>query len=186
MDEPGHKPPHAHPLWAPWRMEYVLAKKGGPCVFCVTPDLSEADQAERLVVYLGRRAFVMLNRYPFASGHLLVLPYMHEADPVVLPPDVYHELFALVREAADRLRRAVKAEGLNVGMNVGPVAGAGIAEHLHVHIVPRWAGDSNFMPVVADTRVIPQALSATRAHLLPFFADLPGPTGDASPSGTGS
>lgn len=178
MDEPAHRP-----LWAPWRMEYILSPKGGPCVFCITPELSEAGQVDRHVVYLGTRCFVMLNKYPFASGHLLVLPYVHEPDPTALDAEVYRELFWLVREAAERLRRAVRAEGLNVGMNVGAVAGAGIAEHLHVHIVPRWAGDSNFMPVLADTRVIPQALEKTREHLAAFFADMPAPPGPDAATG---
>lgn len=168
------------PLWAPWRMEYVLSKKGGACVFCGIPTASQAEREARLVVCAAERAFVVLNRYPFAAGHLLVVPYAHVSRLEDLSDEDYDALFRLVRASSTRLRDAVKAEGLNVGVNLGAVAGAGIAEHLHVHIVPRWSGDTNFMPVLADTRVIPQALEDTRAHLAPRFADL-----EAPPAGAG-
>ena len=163
-----------NPLWAPWRMEYILAPKGREraCIFCDVAGASSRERAERLVVCTTERAFVMLNRYPFASGHLLVVPHAHTEGLDALDPDVHDALFRLVRESATRLRRAVKAEGLNIGLNLGAVAGAGVAEHLHVHVVPRWSGDTNFMPVLADIRVVPQALEATRAHLAPFFEDL--------------
>lgn len=161
------------PLWAPWRMEYILGpKSSGPCVFCLADGTSAAELTERLVVCRTRRASVMLNRYPFAAAHLLIIPRQHVSDLSDLGADDYQALFWLVREAAARLRQAVKPGGLNVGMNLGEVAGAGIAEHLHVHVVPRWAGDSNFMPVLADTRVVPQSLDDTRAHLASYFDDL--------------
>lgn len=163
-----------NPLWAPWRIEYILAPKGqSECIFCGIPRAPEPDRRARLVVAATRRAFVMLNRYPFAAGHLLVVPHAHVASLEALDAADHDALFRLVRESAARLRAALKCEGMNVGINVGAAAGAGIAEHLHVHIVPRWSGDTNFMPVLADTRVVPQALEATRDHLLPFFADLP-------------
>jgi ATP adenylyltransferase len=193
-----------NPLWAPWRMEYILAPKTrGECVFCGVPTRGEADgerrppsmaeahgerlEAEwraRLVVAATRRAFVMLNRYPFAAGHLLVIPHAHVASLDALELADYDALFRLVRASVTRLQAAVRCEGVNVGMNLGTVAGAGIAEHMHVHIVPRWSGDTNFMPVLSDTRVIPQALEATRDHLHGFFADLPARVidGDAAPS----
>lgn len=199
-----------NPLWAPWRMEYILAPKSrGECVFCNVPtgylsaggvpnqqaaggddrapDEVEAEWRARLVVATTRRAFVMLNRYPFAAGHLLVLPHEHVASLDALDPADHDALFRLVRESVTRLRAAVKCEGVNVGINLGAVAGAGIAEHMHVHIVPRWSGDTNFMPVLADTRVIPQALEATRDHLRGFFADLPiaAIDGDAGPAPRG-
>jgi ATP adenylyltransferase len=160
------------PLWAPWRMEYILSAKAGGCIFCGIASASEEERRARLVVFAGERAFVMMNRYPFAAGHLLVVPHAHvDALDGLTEPD-FAALFALVRDAATVLKRAVRAEGLNVGMNLGAPAGAGIAEHLHAHIVPRWSGDTNFMPVLADTRVVPQALEATRDHLAPFFAEL--------------
>jgi len=163
-----------NPLWAPWRMEYILAPKdkGRACIFCGIAAASPEERRERLVVYSGEHAFVMLNRYPFASGHLLVVPHDHVEGLEQLDAGVHDALFRLVRESAVRLRRAVKAEGVNVGLNLGAVAGAGVAEHLHAHIVPRWSGDTNFMPVLADVRVVPQALEATRAHLAPYFEDL--------------
>jgi ATP adenylyltransferase len=165
-----------NPLWAPWRMEYILAPKdrSRACIFCGIPSAPADELRERHVVAATEHAFVMLNRYPFAAGHLLVVPYAHVHDLDQLDPQVHDALFRLVRESAARLRRAVGAEGLNVGLNLGAVAGAGVAEHLHVNVVPRWSGDTNFMPVLADVRVVPQALEDTRRHLVPFFADLPG------------
>lgn len=165
-----------NPLWAPWRMEYILAPKNRDqaCIFCDIEGAPGAELAERLVVCKTEHAFVMLNRYPFAAGHLLIVPYPHVESLDRLAPETHDALFRLVRDAATRLRRALKAEGLNVGLNLGAVAGAGIAAHLHAHLVPRWSGDTNFMPVLADIRVVPQALEATRAHLVPYFDDLPG------------
>jgi len=163
-----------NPLWAPWRMEYILSKKGGSCVFCGIDEANAEELRDRLVVCDTPRAFVVLNRYPFAAAHLLVVPHAHVDALEKLSTDEYHALFDLVREATVRLAVAVKPEALNVGVNLGAAAGAGIAEHLHTHIVPRWSGDTNFMPVLADTRVIPQALEKTRDYLVPFFADLPG------------
>jgi ATP adenylyltransferase len=192
-----------NPLWAPWRMDYILAPKGHTeCVFCGIPRAPRGDgegpsRAEvdaewrrRLIVAVTRRACVMMNRYPFAAGHLLVIPHAHVAALDALDLADYEALFRLVRESATRLRTAVRCEGINLGVNLGVAAGAGISEHLHVHLVPRWSGDTNFMPVLADTRVVPQALEDTRDHLLKFFADLPeafidgdgapGPRGEAS------
>jgi ATP adenylyltransferase len=161
------------PLWAPWRMEYLLAKKGGPCVFCNVESADPDELRTRLVVCDTPRAFVIMNRYPFTAGHLLVVPHAHVSSLEELSVDDHHALFDLVREATVRLRAAVRPDGLNVGLNLGAAAGAGIAEHMHVHIVPRWNGDTNFMPVLADTRVVPQALEATCDYLRSFFTDLP-------------
>jgi ATP adenylyltransferase len=154
-------------------MEYLLAQKGGACVFCHV-EAADADELRaRFVVCDTPRAFVVLNRYPFTAGHLLVVPHAHVSSLEDLPVDDHHALFDLVREATVRLRAAVRPDGLNVGLNLGAAAGAGIAEHMHIHIVPRWNGDTNFMPVLADTRVVPQALEATCDHLRAFFSDLP-------------
>jgi ATP adenylyltransferase len=163
-------------------MEYILAPKdrSKPCIFCGIETATPEERRERLVVCTTDRAFVMLNRYPFAAGHVLVIPFVHRSDLEELDAETHDALFRLVRESAVRLKRALKAEGLNVGINLGAVAGAGVAEHLHAHIVPRWSGDTNFMPVLADTRVIPQALEKTRDHLAPFFADVPGVTWSAA------
>ena len=165
----------SEPIWAPWRMEWILGKKDrSRCVFCEMSAASEELHRELLVLHAGAHAFVVLNRYPFASGHLMVVPHVHAGDLGELDGAVHDATFRLVREAAARLRAAVRAEGLNVGINLGEAAGAGIAEHLHVHVVPRWNGDTNFMPVLADVRVMPQHLDDTWRHLRPFFADLPG------------
>jgi ATP adenylyltransferase len=167
--------PMAHPLWAPWRMEYILApKEHKECIFCGIERADQHERHQRLVVCRTPRAYVMLNRYPFASGHILIIPYAHAGALEALPDDDYDALFRLVRVATGKLRMALKADGFNIGCNLGAVAGAGVAEHLHVHIVPRWSGDTNFMPAIADTRVIPQALTATRDHLEPYFAEVEG------------
>jgi ATP adenylyltransferase len=163
-----------NPLWAPWRMEYILGPKEPKqhCIFCGLGRADDAERAGRLAVCVTERAAVVLNRYPFAAGHLLVVPHAHTDGLDTLSPEDNDALFRLVRDSATRLERALKPEGLNIGMNLGAAAGAGIASHLHVHIVPRWSGDTNFMPVLADTRVVPQALEATRDHLRRFFSDL--------------
>jgi ATP adenylyltransferase len=158
-------------------MEYIRGPKEPGCIFCRYPSEDPARFAERLILCVRRDAFVMLNKYPFASGHLMVVPTRHASDLGELSPTEHAELFELVRAAASALKIAVNAEGLNIGLNVGAAAGAGIAEHLHVHIVPRWRGDMNFMPVVADLRVMPEALDATLKRLAPYFR----PLGDAPP-----
>jgi ATP adenylyltransferase len=157
-------------------MEYILAPKARDqaCIFCGVAGATADERRARLVVCTTERAFVVLNRYPVAAGHLLVVPHAHVDGLDGLEPEDNDALFRLVREAATRLRRALKADGLNIGVNVGAVAGAGVAAHLHVHVVPRWTGDTNFMPVLAETRVIPQALEDTRDHLVRYFDDVPG------------
>ena len=165
-----------NPLWAPWRMEYILAPRSrdNPCVFCGVAGAPDEERRERLVLASTPDAFVILNRYPFAAGHLLVVPHAHAGALEDLEPGTHDALFRLVRETAIRLRRAVHAEGLYIGVNQGAVAGAGVTEHIHVHVVPRWRGDTNFMPVLAGTRVVPQALDDAREQLARHFADLPG------------
>jgi ATP adenylyltransferase len=158
-------------------MEYILGPKDkSSCVFCVEESCDEAELAERLVIFRGERTLVMLNRYPFAAGHLLVMPRPHLGDIADLSSSDHDVLFRVVRESVARLKSAVQCQGINVGINLGEAAGAGIAEHLHVHVVPRWEGDSNFMPVIADKRIVPQALADTRKHLRAAFADLKEPS----------
>ncbi len=137
-------------------------------------DAPPSSFRELLVLVRQPHALVCLNRYPFASGHLLVNPRRHVADIAELPEEEYVALMRLLRETSIRLRRSVGASALNVGFNLGRAAGAGIADHLHGHVVPRWDGDTNFMPVLADVRVMPQHMDATLAHLAPAFTDLPG------------
>jgi len=161
-------------MWAPWRMEYVLGAKDGPCVFCGLASATPGHYRERLVLLVQPHALVCFNRYPFTTSHLLVAPVRHVAQLGDLPGEEYDATMRLVREAATRLQGATGAHGLNVGFNLGPAAGAGIADHLHAHIVPRWNGDTNFMPVLADLRVMPEYLQESWRRLAPLFDDLPG------------
>jgi ATP adenylyltransferase len=161
-------------LWAPWRMEYIAGAKTGPCIFCNFASAPPEAYRKALVLIAAPHALVCLNRYPFAASHLLVAPRRHVSDIGDLPIDEYGAMMTLVREAAARLRLATNADGLNVGLNLGKAAGAGITDHLHAHIVPRWTGDINFMPVIADAHVMPEYLDQSWKRLLPFFADLPG------------
>jgi ATP adenylyltransferase len=159
-------------------MEYIRGPKGKDCIFCEYAHAGAVCARKNLVLHSSEHAYVVMNRYPFASGHLLVVPNRHASDLGALPDQEYSALFSLVRATVERLRRALRAEGINVGINLGDVAGAGIAEHLHVHVVPRWKGDTNFMPVLADVRVMPQHLEETYQELVPFFADFRGRTAD--------
>ena len=169
------RPMTERPLWAPWRIEYITAEKAGGCIFCASASAfsAEADAAQRPVDH-GRHSFTMLNAFPYAPGHLMVAPVRHVGDLDALTDKELLEHMQLVRRAITALREVMNPDGFNVGVNLGTVAGAGVADHLHVHVVPRWQGDTNFMPVLADTRVIPQALEATRDALVEALAHLPG------------
>lgn len=149
------------PLWAPWRMEFIAAEKPKGCIFCDFPAAPEAEDRRNLVVRRGAHAFVVLNRYPYNSGHLMVVPRRHGADLAALPAAEYAELMEEVRLAAAVLQATYRCEGINVGMNLGRAAGAGIVDHLHWHLVPRWVGDNNFMPVLGDIRVMVDHLETT-------------------------
>lgn len=154
-------------LWTPHRMVYIKGegkpKGAGDCPFCTSPGKTDDDG---LVVARGRTAYVVMNLFPYAPGHLLVCPYRHVPDYPDLTEEEAHEVAALTQQAMRVLRRVSNPHGFNIGMNQGEVAGAGIAMHLHQHIVPRWAGDMNFMPVVGQTRVLPQLLDDARAMLV--------------------
>jgi ATP adenylyltransferase len=170
-------------LWAPWRMEYLQRDSGASCVFCDLASSPPSTYRGKLVLVVQRHAFVCLNRYPFTGSHLLVVPRLHVANLEDLSDEQYGSTMSLVRESVVRVRRATGAEGINVGLNLGKAAGAGIAQHLHAHVVPRWTGDSNFMPVVADVRVMPEYLDQSWERLVPWFADLPGEhPSEAAPS----
>ncbi len=152
-------------LWSPWRMEYIENHFNEPgCVFCKA--LEQEDGPENLIVYRGQRAFVMLNRYPYTTGHLMVIPYKHESDLAALEAATRAEMMELAVQAIAVLREVYHPQAFNVGMNLGAAAGAGIAAHLHMHVVPRWSGDTNFMSTLAHTRVLPEALEDTykRVH----------------------
>jgi ATP adenylyltransferase len=150
-------------LWAPWRLEYVAAADSATgCVFC---DALAGDDEERLVVHRGERAFVLLNRFPYSSGHFMVAPVRHTGDLGDLGDDEVLEIHRLAADGLAALRELYSPDGSNLGWNLGRVAGAGIVDHVHLHVVPRWAGDTNFMPVLADVKVLPEHLQATRERL---------------------
>jgi ATP adenylyltransferase len=160
-----------HRLWAPWRLEYV--KGGGDtgdCIFCSKPALG--DDPGALIPYRGGRCFVMLNAFPYTNGHVMIAPYEHTGDLAGLEDDTAAELMGLTQQSLRALDSAYGPDGYNVGVNLGRIAGAGIADHVHVHVVPRWAGDTNFMPVLGDTRVMPQSLEDSFAAVRDAFAAL--------------
>lgn len=158
-------------LWAPWRLEYVQAARRAECIFCLG---DAADDEARLVLMRGRHCFIIMNRFPYSNGHLMVAPLRHLADPSLLDAAEAAELHHMTVYCRDILLKTCRAQGFNVGMNLGEVAGAGVLDHLHQHIVPRWAGDTNFMPVFADVRVIPQHLEATYRQLRAAMDSHPG------------
>ena len=145
-------------LWAPWRLEYILSEKPDGCIFCDYPAENADSDRKNLIVHRGARSFTILNRYPYNSGHVMVIPLHHVDVLEALTPDEFADLHEELRVAARVVRRVYRPEGLNIGMNLGRIAGAGIDEHLHYHVVPRWGGDTNFMPVLADTRVMVEHL----------------------------
>jgi len=146
------------PLWAPWRIEYIRAPKPAGCIFCDFPAAPEADDRANLVLHRSARSFTCLNRYPYNSGHLMVIPRAHVTELSALAPAEWADLQDELRRAVEVVKATYRPDGMNVGMNLARAAGAGIDDHLHWHVVPRWAGDNNFMPVLADQRVVVQAL----------------------------
>jgi ATP adenylyltransferase len=150
-------------LWAPWRLEYIQqADEQEGCVFCRA---LEADDETGLVVHRGKRAFVLLNKYPYASGHLMIAPTRHEGDFGELDGDEAAEVHQLASSGLGALAETMSPQGFNLGWNLGRIAGAGVLDHVHMHVVPRWAGDTNFMPVLADLKVLPEALEETRRKI---------------------
>ncbi len=150
-------------LWAPWRLEYIqAADEQEGCFLCSAAADREEDA---LVVHRGEQAFVLLNRYPYASGHVMVAPRRHEGEFGDLSTDEAVEIHRLAAATLGALSEAMRPQGFNLGWNLGRIAGAGVIDHVHLHVVPRWAGDTNFMPVLADVKVMPEALAETRAKL---------------------
>jgi ATP adenylyltransferase len=158
------------PLWAPWRMEFIRSEKPPGCIFCDFPAAPPEDDRKNLLVHRSAHAFTCLNKFPYNSGHVMVIPRAHVADLAALAPEGWADLQDELRRAAAVVKAVYRPEGLNVGMNLGRVAGAGIADHLHWHVVPRWAGDNNFMPVLADQRVVVEALDEAWQCLSAGFA----------------
>ncbi len=150
-------------LWAPWRIAYIRATKDSGCILCMKP--LEHKDAEEYILYRGENNFVMLNAYPYNPGHLMIAPYRHIASMEEMTPEERHEHFDIVSRGVSVLREVFRPGGFNIGINMGKVAGAGIADHMHTHIVPRWQGDTNYMTVMADIRVIPDALADTYRQL---------------------
>ena len=154
-------------LWAPWRLSYILSEKTKTCIFCHHP--SGGQNQKSLLLHAGPSSLVMLNRYPYSSAHLLIAPRTHTANLGKLTADEMGDLFATLKLSVAALTAALKTAGFNIGMNLGRVAGAGITRHLHLHVVPRWQGDTNFMPIVAESMVLPEHLDRTYDRLAPIF-----------------
>jgi len=154
-------------IWAPWRIQYIRAAKPAGCILCDKP--GENRDKQNYILYRGKKNFIMLNSFPYNPGHLLIAPYRHIATPEELTEDERNEHFDLVCRSIVVLKAEFKPAGFNTGANVGRVAGAGIEDHFHSHVVPRWQGDNNFMPVLGDIKVVPQALEDTYETLAGKF-----------------
>lgn len=150
-------------LWAPWRMEYILGAKKGGCFFCQS--LREKNGSKNLILYRGEKCLVILNRFPYNNGHLMVAPFRHIGKLESLKEEELKEMFSLAQKLIPLLKETLNPQGFNLGINLGKVAGAGVRGHLHLHIVPRWEGDTNFMPVLSRTKVIPENLAETYRKL---------------------
>ena len=153
-------------LWAPWRMKYIQSASESieGCIFCIAPSMRDE---EALIVYRGRRAYVILNKYPYNTGHLMIVPYRHVPSIEDLNSEELLEISEMIKASLKALREVYKPHGFNVGVNIGEAAGAGVAGHVHVHIVPRWKGDSNFMLTVGGVKVLPESLDATFKKVKP-------------------
>jgi ATP adenylyltransferase len=163
---------NGRPLWAPWRIDYITGPKDGECIFCAAAASAPTDPAHA-PLDRGRHCLTILNAFPYAPGHVMIAPVRHVGALEDLNDDEMLETMQLTRRAILAIRTAMTPDGFNTGLNLGKVAGAGIADHLHLHVVPRWSGDTNFMPILADTPVIPQALQATRDVLVEALAGVP-------------
>ena len=154
-------------IWAPWRMAYIEESKSNGCIFCEKP--KEKNEKKSYILSRGELCFVMLNIFPYTHGHIMVSPYRHVRSISKLTKEELFELSLVVQRSVEVLKRAFEPEGFNIGINEGRIAGAGFDEHVHVHIVPRWGGDTNFMPVLAEVRVFPEHLDRTYEKLHPVF-----------------
>jgi ATP adenylyltransferase len=155
------------PLWAPWRLQYIVSKKGPECIFCKKP--KEDRDRENLILRRSGLSFVIMNLYPYNNGHLMVVPYRHVYSLTELNGDELLDLMKMTQLCVDCLNKAFRPEGFNIGLNIGKVAGAGIEEHLHFHIIPRWVGDTHFMAVLGEVRVIPEHVLSSYDKLFPLF-----------------
>jgi ATP adenylyltransferase len=172
------RPVASYRLWAPWRIEYINKAAQQPaaggsndeCIFCSKPALGE--DAPALIPYRGERCYVMLNAFPYNTGHVMIAPYEHTNDLAGLDGPTADELMGLTQRSLRAIATAYGPDGYNVGLNLGRIAGAGFADHVHMHVVPRWAGDTNFMPVIADTRIVNESLEDGYEKLHDAFAEL--------------
>ena len=152
-------------LWSPWRMKYITNYENpGECIFCTSP--KREDGPENLIVHREKNCYLILNRFPYTTGHVMVVPFAHKHTLEALTPEIRADMMELVTRTIGVMRKEYKPQGFNVGINLGSAAGAGIAEHVHIHIVPRWVGDTNFMSTVGETRVLPEELEATYLRLV--------------------
>ena len=155
-------------IWSPWRMEYIQDdKQGEKCIFCLA--LGKTDNSENLIIAREQRVFTILNRYPYTTGHIMVVPILHEPAFENLDKDTSKELMLCTQKAIRILKKVYKPQGFNVGFNIGEAAGAGVLGHVHMHIVPRWIGDTNFMSTLATTRVLPESLEQTYLKIQKYW-----------------
>ncbi len=155
-------------LWAPWRMEYVSSDNNkGECIFCTGDDRSQDER--RFILFIGNRSIVLMNRFPYINGHLLIAPLRHVSTLNALSPEEKLDLITMVEKSIGVLKEVMNPEGFNVGLNLGKIAGAGLEDHIHFHVVPRWNGDTNYMTVFGEVRVIPEHIQATYRKLVRFF-----------------
>lgn len=155
-------------IWSSWRVEYIRSEKAKGCIFCQKPEENKDEQ--NYILFRGKTSFVLLNKYPYNPGHLMIAPFRHLATLDELTDEELFEHFDSVRSSVRALKEAYKPEGFNIGINLGRVAGAGVEGHVHTHVVPRWNGDTNFMPVLSDTKVLSEALASTYAQLKEIIA----------------
>lgn len=158
-------------LWAPWRLEGILESMEEECIFCELPRQNRDE--ENFIIWRGRLTFVMLNRFPYNSGHLMVAPFRHEAEVEGLTDDEWLEMFHATGKGVGALKKCLAPDGFNLGINVERSGGAGFPGHIHIHIVPRWTGDTSFMPILADTKVVSESLKDNYRRLMPCFVESP-------------
>ncbi len=155
-------------LWSPWRYQYISSiNSADQCVFCIKS--STEDDESRLILFRGEVTFVILNRFPYTSGHLLITPYQHISDFSDCSSGQMSEMMELAQRSKSAIEQVYHPDGFNLGMNMGKCAGAGVAHHIHLHLVPRWIGDANFMTIIGESRVLPESLEATYQKLKPYF-----------------
>jgi ATP adenylyltransferase len=156
-------------LWAPWRMSYILSDKNQGCIFCEMPKQGKNRDRDNLILYRSSHNFVIMNRYPYNNGHLMVVPYLHNPSLNGLTDEALLDFMKVTQHSINSLKKVLIPEGFNMGINIGKIAGAGMEDHIHLHMVPRWAGDTSFMTVLDEVRVIPEHIMDTYDKLFAVF-----------------